>query len=380
MRIRLPFIWLTIAYIAGITIGDAMASPFYIYAALAILSVVTVCRKQQTTSFILTLVFWILLGCSSISIFPRKEAVHDTVKVESHPINTWMQERLTRAGVRDDAFRISSALLLGNKTALSRDAKQAFARVGASHLLALSGMHMGIIYGILYILFIRSIMFRKWKWLLLPFILSCIWGYALIVGMPVSLVRAAIMLSIFSVISFSQKDSPPIHALGVGALFILLIKPSELFSISFQLSFAAMLFIITAYPPIRKAIRRLQLKHLTGILEIIGVSFIAQLGTAPLSIYYFHSLPLLSILSSVLLIPLSTIIIYLCLATILLPISILGQTLTLATKLELTAVEWLGNIPYTYIIGIDISIWEVAAIYMILFCLIFYTASKERRR
>ena len=86
--------------------------------------------------------------------------------------------RLERAGVATRTRGLAAALTLGKRDGLDFETKQAYRKVGASHLLALSGMHLGIVYGFLFLFFIRPIRFSKWRWHALPLILLCLWGYA----------------------------------------------------------------------------------------------------------------------------------------------------------------------------------------------------------
>ena len=368
MIIRQPLIWATPLYIIGILLGNLLSSIFFLYASVAILVAGMLLRKKTFVADALLFAFWITLGMARIGMekeMPSENQLYKAVCLKARQQQEAMTERLRDAGLDEESLSISSALLLGQKSGLAKETRKKYAQVGASHLLALSGMHLGIIYGILYMLFIRRIRFSEWKWFWLPPILLTIWGYAFIAGMPISLVRASIMFSLATIATFAQNDTPPLHILALSALTILLFKPSALFGISFQLSFLAVFFIIVLYQPLREIIR---LRNV--ITDTLMLSVVAQLGTAPLSIYHFHTLPLTGAIVSVILIPLTTIIIYLGLLTLLIPIECIAWLLTIVIKTQDWIVESLASIPYTTITGLYPTWWQVLLVYLLLLCII----------
>lgn len=368
MIIRQPLLWVTPLYITGILLGNLLSSIFFLYASVAILVSGMLLRKITFVADALLFTFWITLGMARIGMekeMPSENLFYKVVCQKAQQQQDALTERLRDAGLDEESLSISSALLLGQKSGLVKETRKKYAQVGASHLLALSGMHLSIIYGILYMLFIRRIRFSEWKWFWLPPILLIIWGYVFIAGMPISLVRASIMLSLATIATFAQNDTPPLHILALSALTILLFKPSALFEISFQLSFLAVFFIIVLYQPLRKIIR---LRNV--ITDTLMLSVFAQLGTAPLSIYYFHTLPLTGAIVSVILIPLTTIIIYLGLLTLLIPIKCIAWLLTIAIKIQDRIIESLASIPYTTITDLYPSWWQVLLVYLLLLCII----------
>lgn len=368
MIIRQPLLWVTPLYITGILLGNLLSSIFFLYASVAILVSGMLLRKITFVADALLFTFWITLGMARIGMekeMPSENLFYKVVCQKAQQQQDALTERLRDAGLDEESLSISSALLLGQKSGLVKETRKKYAQVGASHLLALSGMHLSIIYGILYMLFIRRIRFSEWKWFWLPPILLIIWGYVFIAGMPISLVRASIMLSLATIATFAQNDTPPLHILALSALTILLFKPSALFEISFQLSFLAVFFIIVLYQPLRKIIR---LRNV--ITDTLMLSVFAQLGTAPLSIYYFHTLPLTGAIISVILIPLTTIIIYLGLLTLLIPIKCIAWLLTIAIKIQDRIIESLASIPYTTITDLYPSWWQVLLVYLLLLCII----------
>lgn len=367
MSIRQPIIWATLLYIIGILLGNFFSSILFLYISVVFLALGTLLKRKAHLTDALLFAFWIMLGMARVGMDNQQQEnrCYEVVCQKAQQQNRKLTERLRNAGLNDQALAISSALLLGQKAELSKEMRKNYAQVGASHLLALSGMHLGIIYGLLYILFIRRIRYSKWKWFWLPPILLTIWGYAFIAGMPVSLIRASIMFSLATIATLAQADTPPLHILALSALIILLFKPTALFQVSFQLSFIAVFFILILYQPLKE---RLGIRN--KVADLLLLSAVAQLGTAPLSIYYFHTLPLLGAFVSIVLIPLTTIIIYLGLLVLIIPIGCFTWLLSTAIILQEWIVKSVGSIPYFIITELYPAWWQVLLVYLLLLCII----------
>ena len=367
MTIRQPVIWATLLYITGILLGNVFSSILFLYLSAGLLGAATLLRKKAHVADVLLFAFWITLGMGRMATdSPRQEnGLYKVISREAQERNRLLAERLDSTGLDEQALAVSSALLLGQKEGLSRDMRQQYARAGASHLLALSGMHLGILYGLMYILLIRRIRYSDWKWFFLPPILLTVWGYAFIAGMPVSLVRASIMLTLATIAALAQADTPPLHILALSALVILLFTPAALMQAGFQLSFISVFFILVLYRPVRE---RLGIRN--KVADLLLLSVVAQLGTAPLSIWYFHSLPLLGALVSIVLIPLTTIIIYLGLLLLAVPVGCVAGLLNAAIALQDWIVRTAGSIPHSTITDLYPAWWQVLLAYMLLLCII----------
>lgn len=362
MIVQHPLLWCAVLLMAGIAIGFHFPLP-YCYLPLLAVAVVacTLTRRTNHLHDVLTLIVWLLLGCSRAVVADadyQEPAWQSVVREKAKSIQTSLVARLESSGVAPRTLTLCSALAVGKKDGLKRDIRQAYAQVGASHLLALSGMHLGIIYGFLYFLLIHLGRHSRWRWCLLPVVLLCLWGYALVAGMPVSLVRAALMLSLLSVLSLMQFGTDPLHPLALSAIVILLIEPADLFSISFQLSFAAVFFLLSLWSPLSN-----RFPELNWAVKLMAVSCVAQLGTMPLTLYYFHQLPLLAPLLSLVLIPLTTFIIYLSIAAMILPVAPLGWTLNFVETWQQKLIDAAGSIPCGTLTDIYPSATLVALIY-----------------
>lgn len=261
---------------------------------------------------------------------------------------------------------IVAAMTLGDKSGLSPDTKDYFSIAGASHVLALSGLHLGIIYAMLQLLILGG----RRQWLKQSVILITIWGYALLVGLAPSVVRSALMLSIFSLVSLMNRNSLSVNSLSFAAIVMLTINPLMLFDIGFQLSFMSVFCLITFMPILPKG----------RIWSFITVPVIAQIGTAPLIAYYFHRFPCYFLLSNIIVIPAATIIIYstmLLIATSMLPgVSILiAKTLGMIVNLLIGSLSFIASLPGASIEGLYPNKLQVAAIYLMVIAIYYIAAT-----
>ena len=350
MLIQHPMFWCAVMLIAGTAWGVYLPMPYYLPLLAVVVISSTLLRRFGHWHDVLTLLTWLLIGCSRASIsYGEGEAPQwqQTVFQKAKTVQSSLTTRLSKSGVSSHTLALTQALVVGKKDELSQETHQAYRQVGASHLLALSGMHLGIIYSLLYFFLVRWVRHSRWRWYFLPLILFSLWGYTLVAGMPVSLVRAALMLSVITITTLMQYRTDPLHPLALSAIIILLVEPAQVFSISFQLSYAAVLFLLLLWAPVNELF-----PQQNWVIKLFVVSCIATLGTMPLTLYYFHQLPLLGPLLSLILIPLTTLIIWMTLATILLPVAPFGWTLNLMVSLQEKILTYAGNIPHTTITDI----------------------------
>lgn len=343
MIIQHPMLWCAVALMAGIAVGLNFPSTLCLPLLVAVFVACYLTRKTRHLHDVLALLVWGLLGCSRASIEDGRLKIEEGKwKIENRvaSVQSALTARLERSGVSPRTLALCSALVVGRKDGLKRETRQAYNRAGAGHLLALSGMHLGIIYGLMYLVFIRLVRFSKWRWHALPLVLLALWGYTLVAGMPVSLVRAALMLSLMTAFSLMEYDTDPLHPLALAAIIILMISPRALLSVSFQLSFTAVFFILALWRPLSD-----KFQGANWAVRLLMVSCIASFGTMPLVAYYFHQVSLVGPLFSLILIPLTTVIIYLTIAAMVLPVAPLGALLNHAEAIQNKVVGLAGSIP-----------------------------------
>jgi competence protein ComEC len=185
--------------------------------------------------------------------------------------------------------------------------KTTFIRKYASILME-RGMHLGILYG-LFRPVMQNVAFTRWKWPAICAIMLLLWSYAVMTGCPKSLIRAALMTSLALLIQVCGERRKHLDILNVSAAVVLLTDPASLWDIGFQLSCAAMLGIIVLGIPFTENWRHLPLLP-RMILSSLAISISAQLATLPLTLLYFQSIATYSALTSLVAIPLTTLIIY----------------------------------------------------------------------
>lgn len=201
------------------------------------------------------------------------------------------------------AAAVATALLLGQKDGLDDATKDAYAKTGAMHVLAVSGLHVGIIFLVLQRLFnLIMLPFSKGKYISAVLQLLGIWSFALLTGLTPSVTRAATM---FTFIIVGQQLKRPVHvynSIAASALLLLAFQPYLVTQVGFQLSYAAVFGIVYFQPRLYR-LWYVKNKVLDWIWQITCVSIAAQLGTFVLGIFYFHQFPTYFMVSNLLVIP-----------------------------------------------------------------------------
>ena len=226
-----------------------------------------------------------------------------------------------------DQYAVLAALTLGYKEAIDAELREDFSHSGAMHILAVSGLHVGVIYLILQALFSMVFKRSKWKFISVLFTICALWMYAFITGLPPSVVRATTMFSLVAVGTVLERKSQIYNTISVSAFVILLYNPNLLFDVGFQLSYCAVIGIVYFQPKISSLLYVKQ-KWLKWWWDLTAVSLAAQIATLPLALYYFHQFPNYFLLTNYIAIPLATLIIYLA-----------------VVFLVLSPVSWLAFVP-----------------------------------
>lgn len=283
-----------------------------------------------------------------------------------------------------DVFSIVSALTVGYKEELTPDIKELYSIAGASHVLALSGLHIGFLY-VLLLFFMKPLGKNKHLNILRSvIIILLLWAFAFFTGLSPSVIRSVIMFSLFSIAKCLERENFSINTLSAAAFFMLLYSPEWLFDIGFQLSFCAVASLLLFNPYIDSLIR----PH-TWIgkksWQLTSVSISAQLGTAPLVAYYFYRFSVYFILSGLVVIPFASIIMYvsvfLLICTPIPSIQILiASLLQKIVQLLNILLNCIIELPYSSIDGIFLHSFEIVLIYATLIFFIFFLKSNKAKR
>jgi competence protein ComEC len=198
-----------------------------------------------------------------------------------------------------DRLAVAAALVLGKRDLISEEVKSAYTETGAVHVLAVSGLHVGIIFLILRFFLITLFKLdrnRKGRVGVALVSVLCVWAFAMISGLSPSVQRAAIMFSILALGGISNLRSHVFNTHSAAAILMLVIEPGQLFQVGFQLSFTAIIGIV-AFTSFFDRLVYWPLKILRGAWSAMAASTGAQLGTLPLALLYFKQFPTYFLLS-----------------------------------------------------------------------------------
>ena len=273
-------------------------------------------------------------------------------------------QRLESSGLSGDQYAVVAAMALGDKSALTHELKDTYSKTGASHILALSGLHLGIIYALLSMLVVG----RRWQLMTQVAIILSIWAFVFLVGMSASVVRSAVMLTVYALLAIGHRQKMSVNTLAFTAIIMLLISPQALFDVGFQMSFMAvfaiLLFVPLFYRPF-SAEYLMTHRIVNWLWGMIAVSIAAQIGVAPLIAYYFGRFSCYFLLTNFIVIPAATLILYLSLGTLLIPA--LGVLLASIVGLLNTTLLYMSTIPGATIEGLHPSVMLTISIYGIIF-------------
>ena len=208
-----------------------------------------------------------------------------------------------------DSYGLLKAMVLGRRDDLGADLLNSYVTAGAVHVLAVSGLHVGVFF-LLISWILKSLRKEKGgRWLYLLLMVSLLSTYAVVTGLSPSVVRASLMCVTFALSQTFARRHHGLNALAISAFIILIFDPNALFAVGFQLSYAAVLGIILFYP-LFKDFYETEILALRWLWQITLISLAAQAFTFPLSIYYFHQFPTYFLLVNPFVIGLTTVLIY----------------------------------------------------------------------
>lgn len=304
-------------------------------------------------------------------------------KINTERYKSKIESKLVSLHVKQQDYAVIAAMALGDKSALDSNTRNSYSISGASHILAVSGLHVGIIFQ----LFIFLLGGRKYSFYTIALSLISIWTYVFLIGLPASAVRAAIMLSAYSISLAFHRTGLPLNTLAAAYIFMLFISPLYLFELSFQLSFLAVASILLFFPPLYSLLT-IRSRFIRWAWGLLCVSLAAQIGTLPVIVYSFGRISCYSLLTNYIAIPAATLILYLGAALILFSpltllspvspvvtpiISLTAKILTSITQFLNTAIRLISMLPGASIENVRISLPLVIAIYaLILFIYVLW--------
>ena len=299
----------------------------------------------------------------------------NSLQDNAEKIRGYLLLKIKALDISDSSKALISAMILGDKSLLTKEMRNTYSLSGLSHTLAVSGLHIGIITLIIYFLLLPL------KWLKLsclrPLItILILWAYIFVIGFPPSAVRAAIMATFVLMGEVLNRKGITINSLFAAALFIVAYNPNYISNVSFQLSFTAVFSIFYIYPFIYSRLPRKN-KISAYISSIVSVTIAAQVGTLPLCIYYFNQLPLIGLLTNLLVVPILPIIVVFAILAMIIPAELF---LNIADSL-FSYINYIVNlsisIPYSFIDNLYIKSYYIVFIYILIFGGLWILKSKR---
>jgi competence protein ComEC len=347
MRQGRDIVGCTLAVLAGNLLGDTLTLPPFLYLALSLgFAYVAMCWPRRP----LLLICLVMLGAAAVQVGRMPPvAGPSALVVRAAEIKADFSQWLGRLLPAGDELSVLQALSIGDKSGLDRDLRAAYRNSGAMHLLALSGLHVGLLYALLVRLLAPLGGHRIARLFRSGLILTALWAYAVITGLSASISRAVLMISFYEISGLLSGDRDALSALFGSALLLMLLRPESPRDIGFQLSYTAVLSILLLHPRL-KGLLLTRSRLLQRIWELLSVSICCQATCGLLAWYYFGQFPRYFLITTLLAIPLTTATMYTIAATVsFAALASLLPWLAPVSALAVKALTWLLHLLNTVI-------------------------------
>ena len=303
------------------------------------------------------------------TLFGYADQLRETIDIKLKPYH-----------FKPDELAVINALLLGQRQDISEEIYNSYANAGVIHILAVSGLHVGIVLLLLTFVFNPIEYLKHGKVVKTVFILFILWGFAIVAGLSASVTRAVTMFSIIAIAMHWKRPTNIYNTLAISMFILLLFKPMFLFDVGFQLSYLAVFAIVSIQPLLYK-LWSPKFKLVDLFWKIFTVTIAAQFGVVPISLYYFHRFPGLFFVSNMVIVPLlglilayGIILIFLAVLNILPNIiaTLYGQIITAMNNF----VDWVSKQEQFLFKDISITILQVVMSYIIIMTLMKFFRNK----
>ncbi|MCY7291698.1 MAG: ComEC family competence protein [Ferruginibacter sp.] len=266
---------------------------------------------------------------------------------------------------------IAEALLIGYKEDLDKDVVQAYSNTGVVHIIAISGMHLGLIYIGLVWLFSKLPFIKRSAVTRVILIVSCLWIFSLITGASASVLRSAVMFTCIIIGKEFFKQASIYNSLASSAFLLLCFNPFLLWNVGFQLSYFAVGGIVWLQKPIENLFYSKH-KGVQYLWQMCSITIAAQILTLPICIYYFHQIPTLFLFTNLICVPLSTLILFAEIFLIIISVipfvaSLVGKFIYVLTWLMNTIIDFFNNLPLSLIDKIYSTATTTSFLYVFVF-------------
>lgn len=308
-----------------------------------------------------------------------------TLRQQALDLRDRIERLYQRLGFRDDRLTVLSALTLGDKEELSHEIKETYSIAGASHILALSGLHIGFLYG-LFLFLLRPLWEWKapFKFVAGCFIIILLWGFAFFTGFTPSVVRSVIMFSLLTIARVLRNEQLSLNTLSATALLMLVCNPLWLFDVGFQLSFSAVASILLLQPRFYHLIT-VKGRIFRSAWGLLTLTVAAQIGTLPLVLYYFSRFPVHFMLTNLWVTFMTSLILYGALLLLLLtPFPFLqfalAKVVDLLIGVQNGLLACIKELPFASVNDLFVDKWEVILLYSVFLLLVWYFSRPVFRR
>jgi competence protein ComEC len=276
---------------------------------------------------------------------------------------------------------LAEALLVGYRDDLDKSLVQSYSNTGVVHIIAISGLHLGLIY-LLMVKLVRPISrLKKFKWLCPLLIISGLWLFSLLAGAQPSVLRSALMFSCLAIGEGFNRKTNIYNSLALSAFLLLCFNPFTLWDTGFQLSYAAVISLVIFMRSINNLIC-FKSKLLNATWKLCAVTLSAQVMTLPLCIYYFHQLPACFLVTNLVAIPLSSIIlvgeiILVAISFFSFPASIIGQLLSFLTRSMNNLIEAIDTLPFSTWGNLQVSHTQTIILFLLIIAFSYWLMQKK---
>ena len=282
----------------------------------------------------------------------------------------------------DDQLSIAEALLIGYTQDLDKDLVQAYSNTGVVHIIAISGMHLALIYIMLVWIFNRIPFIKRSKIIKVIFILSCLWLFSLLTGGAASILRAAVMFSCIVIGENFARKSSIYNSLAASAFILLCCNPYFLWDVGFQLSYLAVLSIVIFQKPIYHLLY-VKNKWLDKLWALVSVSIAAQIFTFPVCLYYFHQFPTVFLITNIIMVPLSTFILFVeifLIAFAWVPFlgALIGKLTWWLVWFMNKIILWFNSLPFALWDRISATVTSTIILYTFIICVGYWLLNKSK--
>jgi competence protein ComEC len=296
-------------------------------------------------------------------------------------VRTWVLHTITRYIPDKKSAGLAEALLIGYKDDLDKTLVQSYSNTGVVHVIAISGLHVGIIYWLLLVI-INPFQKRKTtRWLSALLVITGLWLFALLAGAGASVLRSALMFSCLAIGEVMSKKTSVFNSLAASAFLLLCYNPFWLWDAGFQLSYAAVLSIVVFMKPVYHLFN-IRNPLLDRLWKLNAVTIAAQLLTLPISVYHFHQFPNYFLFTNLVAVPLSSIIligeILLCVVAPLSAVAtVIGYLLQWMINCMNHFITYMEKLPFSVWNGLQINSTQVIALYLIITALWYWLRKKN---